>query len=496
MQQLSYYFPDKTMWQSFVCAMVAAVTLQAFNPFRTGKLVLYQVTYSTGWHAFELFPFAILGVFGGLYGAAFIKLNMRVATWRKHSKLSSGPILEVVAVAIVTALINYPNGFMRVQFPELVATLFSECSDLSDEQLGLCGKAPTPTVVANLLAAAVLGFFLAAVTFGLRLPAGIMLPSVAIGALYGRALGLLFRRWQYNHPNVLIFSSCEPDVPCITAGQYAVVGAASAFAGATRMTASIVVIMFELTGALTYVLPIMISVLIAKWVGDAFGLRGIYESWIGFNGYPYLDNRDDNIGSSGVGADAPVSGLMTRIEDLVVLSATGHTISSLSHFLAQYPFRGFPVVASKSSNLLLGYISRTELSYALTSSRARGLSEATEAFFSHQPYVDPNSTLDLRPWMDQTPITLSSKANFQLAYSLFLKLGLRYVIFADNGKLKGVLSKKDAWRLMSESVGDDMDIGMDRRGVEASRTAEEGEAESSGLLSHDVQDERDAVRIE
>jgi H+/Cl- antiporter ClcA len=52
------------MWQSFVCAMTAAVTLQAFDPFRSGKLVLYQVTYSTGWHGFEMIPFAILGILG------------------------------------------------------------------------------------------------------------------------------------------------------------------------------------------------------------------------------------------------------------------------------------------------------------------------------------------------------------------------------------------------------------------------------------------------
>jgi hypothetical protein len=61
---LSYYFPDKTMWQSFVCAMTAAVVLQAFDPFRSGKLVLYQVHYSIGWHGFELLPYAILGVLG------------------------------------------------------------------------------------------------------------------------------------------------------------------------------------------------------------------------------------------------------------------------------------------------------------------------------------------------------------------------------------------------------------------------------------------------
>lgn len=46
--------------------MTAAVTLQAFDPFRSGKLVLYQVTYSTGWHGFEIVPFALLGIFGVL----------------------------------------------------------------------------------------------------------------------------------------------------------------------------------------------------------------------------------------------------------------------------------------------------------------------------------------------------------------------------------------------------------------------------------------------
>lgn len=63
-QQLSYYFPDKTMWQSFVCAMTAAMSLQAFDPFRSGKLVLYQTKYSTDWHGFEIIPYVMLGIIG------------------------------------------------------------------------------------------------------------------------------------------------------------------------------------------------------------------------------------------------------------------------------------------------------------------------------------------------------------------------------------------------------------------------------------------------
>ena len=34
-------------------------------------------------------------------------------------------------------------------------------------------------------------------------------------------------------------------------------------------------IVFELTGALSHVVPIMIAVMTAKWVGDAFGKDGI-----------------------------------------------------------------------------------------------------------------------------------------------------------------------------------------------------------------------------
>jgi len=34
------------------------------NPFRTGKLVMYQVKYTRSWHGFEMIPFCILGILG------------------------------------------------------------------------------------------------------------------------------------------------------------------------------------------------------------------------------------------------------------------------------------------------------------------------------------------------------------------------------------------------------------------------------------------------
>ncbi|RYP87132.1 hypothetical protein DL769_000591 [Monosporascus sp. CRB-8-3] len=502
LEQLSYYFPDKTMWQSFVCAMTAAVVLQAFDPFRLGKLVLYQVKFKNSWHGFEIIPFALLGILGGIYGGLFIKANMRVARWRKSKPWLPGPVTQVFIVALLTALINYPNFYMRAQASELVSSLFTDCALVLDDQFGLCktGAATAGTIVL-LIIGAILGFFLASITFGLHIPAGIILPSMAIGALTGRAVGLVMEIWQRNNPGFLLFSKCEPDVPCVTPGVYAIIGAAATLGGVTRLTVSIVVIMFELTGALTYVLPIMVAVMISKWVGDAFSRRGIYESWIHLNGYPFLDSGEDG-GAVHVVPDAPASQIMTRIEDLVVLTATGHTIASLRSVLDLCAYRGFPVVSDTRDAVLLGYISRADLAYNLDAAAARNRErggpppEETEAFFARPRPTPlplggdplhaasssaPGGVLDLRPWMDQTPLTLPSRASLHLAVSYFQKLGVRYVLFADRGVLQGLLTKKDCWYVLNgaeETRRTAAELGIDNGAEDI-----DGSGEGRGLLS-------------
>jgi chloride channel 3/4/5 len=99
------------------------------------------------------------------------------------------------------------------------------------------------------------------------------IPSMTIGASFGRIVGMMIEAWQQKYPTFWLFASCQ-DSRCVTPGTYAMVGAAASLAGVTRMAVSLTVIMFELTGAFSYVLPIMLTVMVANWTGNALDKRG------------------------------------------------------------------------------------------------------------------------------------------------------------------------------------------------------------------------------
>jgi hypothetical protein len=99
---------------------------QAMNPFRTGQLVMFQVSYDRSWHFFEIIFYIILGIFGGLYGAFVIKWHLRMQVFRKKY-LSKYPIMEATTLAAITAIVCYPNMFLRIDMTEMMEILFREC---------------------------------------------------------------------------------------------------------------------------------------------------------------------------------------------------------------------------------------------------------------------------------------------------------------------------------------------------------------------------------
>ncbi|KAJ3024116.1 hypothetical protein HKX48_006472 [Thoreauomyces humboldtii] len=445
LEEVSYYFPYKTMWRSFFCAMIAAISLQLVNPFRTGKLVLFAVEYKRAWHGFELPFFMLLGALGGLYGSFFIRMNIRLAAYRKTSWIADWPITEVGVVAFITLLLSFAHPFLRISSADLVANLFKECVENDTDFYGLCSDPShaLASVVKYLILAASFKILLTIFTFGIQVPAGIWIPSMAIGACVGRALGISMQLWQLAAPDMWMFTSCKPHEQCVTPGTYAMVGAAAALAGVTRMTVSLTVIMFELTGALTYILPIMLTVMVAKFVSDALGTEGIYDALIRLNGYPFLDAKAEQIWNSAAGS------VMTRVEDLVVIEANGCTIENLEELLQSATYKGYPVVQDTQSMLLIGYAGRAEMRYALDVAPDRPNRSLADTELDNavdELLDDETPFLDLSTWTDHTPMAISPHFPMEMVMELFKKMGLRYVIVSAEGKATGIITKKDLLR--------------------------------------------------
>ena len=99
-------------------------------------------------------------------------------------------------------------------------------------------------------------FILACWTCGSWIPSGQFIPGLLIGAGWGRLVGI---GMTHLMPGV----SIDP-------GRYALIGAAAQLGGIVRMTISLTVILIESTGNITFGLPIMITLIVAQWIGNWF----------------------------------------------------------------------------------------------------------------------------------------------------------------------------------------------------------------------------------
>lgn len=449
LEEMSSHFPLKTMWRTYFCALVATAVLSAMNPFRTGQLVMFQVQYDRSWHFFEVVFYIFIGIFGGLYGAFVIKWNLRAQAFRKKY-LANYAILEVTMLTVATGIVCYPNAFLRIDMTESMKILFLECEGGEDYH-GLCEPDRRLGNFISLALATIIRIFFVIISYGSKVPAGIFVPSMAIGASFGRTVGIVVQALHDAYPQSVFFSSCEPDVPCITPGTYAFLGSAAALSGIMHITISVVVIMFELTGALTYILPTMIVVGVTKAVGELFGKGGIADRMIWFNGFPFLDNKEDH--NYGV----PVSSAMTT--EVVSIPTTGMALKAVQRLLSQDTYQGFPVVDNENSKTLVGYIGRTELKYALDRARRErplnplarctfsphALSAVTPATPTFMTSPDPvsSTTIDLSRYVDTAPVTVHPRLSLETVMELFQKIGPRVILVEYHGQLTGLVTVKD-----------------------------------------------------
>jgi chloride channel 3/4/5 len=430
---MSSSFQLNFMWRSYFCALVATIVLAAVNPFRTGQLVLFSVKYDQNWHFFEILPFVVIGAFGGFMGLFIIKWNLRVQAFRKKY-LAKYPVQEVTILAFITAVVCYFNEFLRIDMTESMQILFHECNARWDNIT--CQAQHRTYVVFSLLAAVVIRTFLVIISYGSKVPAGIFVPSMAIGALFGRLVGTIMWALYDKFPNAAIFASCPPDESCISPGTYAFLGAGACLSGVMHITVTVVIVMYELTGALSYIVPTMIVVGVAKVITDAWGTGGIADRTITANGFPFIDANEAH------DFNDVVSTAMVR--DPAVIPVSGLTISELEHFITTYAHQSYPIV--DSYGMLVGYVNRPELEHVISRHRTNS---------NLGIYFDPNYTtqesLDCSSFTNFGAITASPDTTLEVVAEMFAKLGPRAIYVEYQGQLQGMVTRKDVLRFQHRS---------------------------------------------
>uniref|UniRef100_A0A673GK79 Chloride channel protein n=1 Tax=Sinocyclocheilus rhinocerous TaxID=307959 RepID=A0A673GK79_9TELE len=322
LEEGSSFWNQALTWKVLFCSMSATFTL---NFFRSGinfnKWGSFQLPGLLNfgefkcvdgdktchlWTAVDLAFFVLMGVAGGLLGALFNCINKRLAKYRMrnvHPKARFIRLLESLLVCMVTTLVIFVASVTLGECRDLVstnnntstqgsvneevnstirrffcynntyndmATLFFNPQEVAIHQLFHQNATFSPV---TLLLFFVLYFFLSCWTYGVSVPSGLFVPSLLCGASLGRLVA-----------NVLKINFHMQ----IYSGTFALIGAAAFLGGVVRMTISLTVILIESTNEITYGLPIMITLMVAKWTGDFFN-KGIYDIHIHLKGVPLLE---------------------------------------------------------------------------------------------------------------------------------------------------------------------------------------------------------------
>jgi chloride channel protein, CIC family len=97
-------------------------------------------------------------------------------------------------------------------------------------------------------------------TIGIGGSGGVFAPSLFMGAMFGTAFGLLAQHLGFAGPP----------------GAYGLVGMGAVFAGAARAPITAVIIMFELTGEYSIILPLMLAIVLATLISRVLSGDTIY----------------------------------------------------------------------------------------------------------------------------------------------------------------------------------------------------------------------------
>eukprot|EP00756_Hemistasia_phaeocysticola_P029601 Hpha_TRINITY_DN16241_c3_g1::TRINITY_DN16241_c3_g1_i1::g.12220::m.12220/K05016/CLCN7; chloride channel 7 len=483
----SWWTLDMSM-QIFFCATCSSVTLNLVEKWNdpqtpaSGQTNFGQLTasYTLG----ELPLFVMLGVLGGLVGAAFNALNMKLTRirkrvirgikWRRVAEALAVNLLVSTTLFTLTSRLYQCQPITQIQddgAPDSEATLdyvkqygctnSSEYNDMAtyffsqtESSIKHLFHSGQPFAYSSLFAQYIPQFFLTVLTYGIAVPSGLFMPCLSLGAGLGRFFGQAVRDTMGTH--------------ALHLGCYSLFGAAAVLGGVIRMTVSLSVIVMEASGNATYIVPLMLITCTAKYVGDLFN-HGIYDEHIMFNRVPLMEQELHDKRLRALTAhyvmnrtDFPILPPQPTAEELLVCLSTFED------------HNGFIVTEDGTSDTRVqGLILRRALMILINKGafgrRADSLtsedfvkSAHEREFLKVEKYAVlsvPNECLhermNLERYMEAFPFTVQEDTPLPRVYSTFRSLALRHLIVVDRqSRPRGIIARKNLVHLKERQAGE------------------------------------------
>ncbi len=352
----------------------------------------------------ELPLYVLLGLLIAVGGWAMVKLLYGVehVTDRFHVPFA----LKPAAGGLILGLSALLTGLVLHKTPLQAATwLFG----VGYDTIGSSMRGELVLVVMLLLAVMkLIGF---SVSVGTGSSGGVFSPALYIGAMLGGAFGVVVHSF--------VPGTASP-------GAYALVGMGGVFAAAASAPLTSALIIFELTGQYTIILPVLLVCVLGSEVAQRL-LKGgtIYTQKLRDRGFTVQERRIGSI------EDLSASAVMTRDVDTVSADAT---VAEALEIFRETSHRGLPVV--ESDGTVVGLVTHRDLGRILPRpGRARSGTEHAAPVETSRPVLDV-ALRDVR--------TSRARANLLSVIDVMESTDQEHVpIVNEDGTLAGIITQRD-----------------------------------------------------
>lgn len=318
----------------------------------------------------------ILGLVAGLLGVLFSKvIFFNNKLFDKMSKIPNyfKPAIAGLAVGLIGLVIPYVLGSGNFSVDLLLQHKFS---------LGL------------VLIIFIAKFFVTPFCFGSGAAGGIFLPMLMLGSFLGYIVSTVCNSFGFHTDPIVI----------------AILGMGAFLSAVARTPITAVVMVFEMTGGYSHILPIMLSAAIADLVAEKLNQKPIYASLI---------VQNSKFGDAKILSELKVQDYMHR--DVKTLTPT-MTILEASKKIAEYKYKVYPVI--NEIGKILGVVTRYDVE---------------DAIFQGNP-----TTMTLNKIMNPSPVVISANKDLYVAYFRLHTNNIDKLPVIDKRKrLCGIISRED-----------------------------------------------------